>query len=48
MVQRLASTFGGGDSYIQIVLNPGLTDKVLKVTGSEAGVKRYIFSTGFT
>jgi len=48
MVQRLASTFGRGDGYVQIILNPGLPNEVIKVTGSEAGVKWYVFSAGFT
>ncbi len=48
MVQRFAPTFGRGDSYVQIVFNLGLPDEVIKATGSEAGVKWYVFSAGFT
>ncbi len=48
MVQGLTSTFGGGGGYVQIVLNPGLPDELIKVAGSEAAVKWYILSAGFT
>jgi len=48
MVQRLAPAFGRRDSYVQIVLNLGLPDEVIKATGPEAGVKWFVFSAWFT
>jgi hypothetical protein len=48
VVQCLASAFGSGDSYIQIVLNPGLPDEVIKTPWSQAGIKWYVLSSGFT
>ena len=47
MVQRLASTFGGSDGYVQIALDLILSDEVIKATGSEAGVKWYVLSARF-
>ena len=48
MVKCLAPPFSRGDSYAQILLNSGLTNKLIKATGSEAGIKGYVLSTGFT
>ena len=48
MVQCLTSAFGSGDSYVQIVLDPGLPDEVIKPPGSEASIKWYVLSGGFT
>ena len=47
MIQRITPAFGSGDGYTQIFLDLILSDKVVKAPGAEAGVKRYIFSTGF-
>ena len=47
MVQRLASTFGGSDGYVQVVFKLVLSDKVIKAAGSKAGVKWYILNAGF-
>ena len=48
MVQCLAPAFGSGDSYVQIILNLGLPDEVIKLAGSEAGIKLCVLSAGFT
>ncbi len=48
MVQRLAPAFGGGNSYVQIVLDLGLADKVIKAPWAQAGIKWYNLSTSFT
>ena len=48
MVKCLSPPLSCGDSYAQILLNSGLTNELIKATGSEAGIKRYVFSTGFT
>ena len=48
MVQRLIPALGSGNSYIQIVLNPSLPDEVIKTPWSQAGIKWYVLSTGFT
>jgi len=48
MVKCLTPPFSCGDSYVQILLNSGLTNELIKATGPEAGIKRYVFSTGFT
>ena len=47
MVKCLASPFSRSDSYAQVLLNSGLTNEVIKATGSEANIKRYVLSTGF-
>jgi len=48
MVKCLTSPFSRSDSYAQVLLNSGLTNEVIKVSGSEADIKRYVLSTGFT
>lgn len=48
MVQRFAPGFGGGDSYVQIVLDFGLPDKVLETPRSQAGIQGYVLSSRFT
>ena len=48
MVKRLISPSSRGDSYAQIILDSGLTNELIKMTRSEAGIKRYVLSTGFT
>ncbi len=48
MVKCLAPAFGSGDSYVQIVLNPGLPDEVIKTPRSQAGIKWYVLSSGLT
>jgi len=48
MVQCLASAFGSSNSYVQIVLDPDLPDEIIKTPWSQAGIKRYILSSGFT
>jgi len=47
MVKCLTPPLSRGDSYAQVFLNSGLTNEVIKVTGSEADIKRCILSTGF-
>ena len=48
MVQGLASTFGGGDGYAQIVFDTALPHEVGEVSGSKAGIKWYVLGAGFT
>jgi len=48
MVQRLTSAFSGDNSYVQIVLDLALPDEFIEVAGSQAGIKWFVFSTGFT
>ena len=48
MVQCLAPAFGSSNSYVQIVLDPDLPDEIIKTPWSQAGIKWYILSTGFT
>ena len=48
MVQRLTPAFGGGNRYVQVVLNPGLPDEVTKRAGPQAGIERLVLSTRFT
>ncbi|GAH97676.1 unnamed protein product [marine sediment metagenome] len=48
MVQRLAPAFSCSDSYLQVILNLILPDKVIKASGSEAGIKAYILGFGLT
>jgi hypothetical protein len=47
MVQCFASAFGGGYSYIQIVLCPALPDEFIKTAGSKAGIEWSILGIGF-
>jgi len=48
MVQCLASAFGGSNSYVQIVLDLDLPDEIVKPPWAQAGIKRYVLSSGFT
>jgi len=48
MVKCLSPPLSCSDSYAQILLNSGLTNKLIKATGPEAGIKGYVLSTGFT
>jgi len=48
VVQRLASALSSSDSYVQIILDSGLPDEVIKAPGSQSSIKRYILSGGFT
>jgi len=48
MVKCLTPPLSRGDSYAQVLLNSGLTNEVIKAPGSEADIKRYVLSTGFT
>ncbi len=48
MYQCLTPAFGGSNSDVQIVLNPGLPDKVIKTPWPQVGIEWYILSTGFT
>ena len=48
MVERLASAFGGGDSYIQVLFYLALPDEVIKTPWPQAGIKRRIFTISFT
>ena len=48
MVKCLAPPLSRGDSYVQVLLNSALTNKLTKATGSEAGIKGYVLGTGFT
>ena len=48
MVKCFTPPFSCSDSYAQILLNSSLTNELIKATGPEAGIKRYVFSTGFT
>ena len=48
MVQRFASAFGSGDSYVQIIFDLALPDEVIKTPWSQAGIKRYVLVSGFT
>ncbi len=47
MVQSLPPPLSRRDGDVQVLLNPGLTNKFAKVTGSEANIKRNILSTAF-
>ena len=47
MVQCLTPTLSRGNSDAQVFFNPGLPDKIIKAPGPQAGIKRYILSTGF-
>ena len=46
MVQCLTSAFGSSNSYIQIVLDFGLPDKIIKTPWSQTGIKWYVLSRG--
>ena len=46
MVQGFASTLGGSNGDVQVVLNLILSDELIETTGSETGVKRYILGAG--
>jgi hypothetical protein len=48
MVQGFASTLGGSNRDVQVVLNLILSDELIKTAGSETRVKRYILSAGLT
>jgi len=48
MVQCLASTFGRDDSYIQIVFDLALPNKIIKTARAQAGIKWRILTAGFT
>ncbi|MFC1932971.1 hypothetical protein ACFLXU_05015 [Chloroflexota bacterium] len=48
MVQWLVPALGSSDSYVQIVFDLALPDEVIKTPWSQAGIKRYIFTAGFT
>jgi len=47
MVQSLAPPLSRRDGNVQVLLNPGLANEFVKVTGAEANIKRYILSTAF-
>ncbi len=48
MVQRPTPAFGSGDSYVQIILDLGLPDEVVKTPWPQAGIKWYVLTMGFT
>jgi len=48
MVQRLTPAFSGGNRDVQIVLNPGLPDEVIKAARSQAGIEWLILTIGLT
>jgi hypothetical protein len=39
VVQRLAPALGGGDGYVQVVLDLALADEIIKTTWPQAGIK---------
>jgi len=47
MVQSLAPPLSRRDGNVQVLLNPGLANEFVKVTGAEANIKRYILNTAF-
>ena len=47
VIQRFASAFGSGDSYVQIFLDSILPDEVVKATGAQVSIEWCIFSAGF-
>ncbi len=48
MVKRLAPALGSSDSYVQVFLDLALPDEVIKTPRSQAGIKWYVLSAGFT
>ncbi len=48
MVQRFIPAFGGGNSDVQIVLNPGLTGKICQTAWSQTGIERSILGAWFS
>jgi|TARA_B100001964_G_scaffold245288_1_gene331278 hypothetical protein len=40
VVERVAPTFGGGDGDAQVILNPALSDEVIKTPWSQIDIKR--------
>jgi hypothetical protein len=48
MIQRLVPALSRSDSYLEVILNLVLPDKVIKAPGAKASVKVYILSPGFT
>ena len=48
MVQCFASTFGGGDSYVQIVFDLALPDEIIKTPWPQAGIKWDVLTSRFT
>lgn len=48
MVQCLAPALGSHNSYVQIVLDLDLPDEIVKPPWSQAGIKRYVLSSGLT
>jgi hypothetical protein len=48
MVERFTSTFRRRDGDAQVLFDLFLADEITKTARSKAGVKRRIFSAGFT
>ena len=48
MIQRLSPALSRGDGDIQILPDPGLTDKIIKPPRTEASIKREVLSAWFT
>ena len=48
MVQRLTPGFSRSDSYVQIILDLSLPNKVIKFAGTEISIKWYVFNVRFT
>lgn len=48
VVQRLTPALGRGDGDIQVALDFVLSDEVIKVAGTEAGIQRGVLGAGLT
>ena len=48
MVQGFASTLGGSNRDVQVVLNLILSDELIKTAGSETGIEWCVLNAGFT
>jgi hypothetical protein len=48
MVQRFPPALGGGNGDTQVLLNPGLPDKIVERFRPEAGIQRNVLGAGFT
>jgi hypothetical protein len=48
MVQRLVPALSRSDSYLEVILNLILPDKVIKAPRAKATVKTGVLSPGFT
>ncbi len=48
MVEGFTPALGGGDAYLDVLLNPALPDEVGKILRAQAGIERQVVTAGFT